>query len=267
MGNCNFMSKKLLTCISLVLLLSMSACQNNADETPIGPTATLHPLFNSQGLSTPTPRPTTQPTLAQPTHESPPALDEIEFIVAPIFVDKLSPDWSLENSSRMEYEVVTNTELLGDAPALRIQATDAEAVAYFSLNESAAGRYPRSAVFGLAFSLNPGEDWIRGRDVGITIIGSNANDYWVPGDTSVDSPFNLDPIFSETGLHFLGVDGSIPPQNWVPFEVYLDNLVFDPIYENVVALYFKLAPGLRTPVYLNNIQLLLLPEELREETP
>ena len=73
-------------------------------------------------------------------------------------------------------------------------------VAYFSLNESAAGRYPRGAVFGLAFSLNPGEDWIRGRDVGVTIIGSNENDYWVPGDTSVDSPFNLDPVFSETAF-------------------------------------------------------------------
>ena len=121
------MSKKLLTCLSLVFLLSLFACQTGADETPIGPTATLHPLFNSQGLSTPTARPTMQPTLTQPTHEPPLALDEIDFIVAPIFVDGFSPDWSLANSSRMDYEVVTNTALLGEAPALRIQATDADA--------------------------------------------------------------------------------------------------------------------------------------------
>ena len=261
------MKWRVTTLLSLILLLSLSACGGAIAEEPAHPTATLHPLFVPQTLPTPTPRPTLPLPSPQPTHEAAPILDEIEFVLAPIFVGELAPEWSLTHSSRLDYEVVTDSELLGAEPALRLQPTDREAVAYFSLNESAAGQYPRNAVFGLTFAIHSGGAWVRGRDVGVTVVGSDANDYWVPGDTSVASPFNLDPVFSETGLHFLGVEGSIPPGNWLTIEFFLDDLIFDPFYNSVVALYFKLAPDLTTPIYLKDIQLLLLPEDLREELP
>ena len=265
------MWKMRLVQFGLVLALLLASCQPAAESTtPIGPTATLHPLFSSQRLATPTQRPTQtplMPTKELETVEAPPDLDAIDFVRVPIFVNSLSEDWSLQNSSRVEYTVAREPDLIGENPALKVTPNDAEAVAYFSLNESGAGQFSRLAVFGVTFSVNPGSNWLRGRDMSIAIVGSNENDYWIPGDTSVESPFNFDPVFSETGLHFLGVEGSIPPQNWIPFELFLDNLVFDPTYENVTAIYFKFAPDLRNPIFLNNIELLLLPDDLREDAP
>ena len=267
------MFRKLLTVVVIGLLLIVSsACQGAEEEADlVGPTATLHPLFSATQLATPTQRPTQTPlmTTATPVAISTtlPPINEIDFVAVPVFIDSLSSDWSIENSSRVDYAFAKSTTLLGEGTALRFTPTDEEAVAYFSLNESGANDFPRSAVFGVSFSVNGGSSWLRGRDVGIAIVGSNENDYWIPGDTSVESPFNLDPVFSETGLHFLGIDGSIPPQNWVPLEIFLDDLMFDPVYENVIAFYFKFAPDLRDPVYIKDIQILLLPEELREEAP
>ncbi|MCB9420716.1 MAG: hypothetical protein H6667_12990 [Ardenticatenaceae bacterium] len=246
--------------LGVVLLSLLISCrQDTADpEVTIEPvsTPTLHPLFSHGPTAEPQPTSTPRPTREEPV-SAPPRVDAYENAKElPVFSDELAPNWSLDISWDLDYEIVSDVAHSG-TNSIKVTPKKEEAGLYFTVKEDANRAYSRDEVLGISFWLYSGEDIIETDDLAVTVTGSNQYPYWASGDDSVPSPDDLPP-FSETRLYYLNINRDIPAETWVLVELWLDDREFDPVYEYVTGLYIKNDADLIRPFYVDDVNIITL---------
>ena len=227
------------------------------EPSPAGEVPTIAPIF----ANSPTEPPTAQAATATPdgapaTPMPQPTLDATQLVTGTIYGDSINPAWTLNNSVGVTYSLFDATNPHSGLYALAVSPTLAQGQLAFAVREDAVVQYPRDQVYAVRFWLGSGDGLIETDDLAVSILGSNQYPYWVAGDTSVQNAADL-PTFSQTRLYFLGVNTDIPPQTWVPIEIVLDELLYDPDYAYVVGIWLY-HDDLPQPYYIDNLQLLLL---------
>lgn len=241
-------------------------------ETPDAIAGTAQPtvanVFRQPGSVTPMPTPVagrvpsagpqTTPLVLNGGDSRPEVVSEIM-----IYDDVLDANWSLVNSTDVEYDIQDTTqwftvmdERMGiDSGAMSIAVTPEADLAslFFTVNEDASVRYPRDQILAISFWLNSGLRVVETGDIAVTVVGSNQNTYWTADDFSVFQSPNE--TFSETALHYLDINRSIPPETWVNVVVWLDELQFDPNYANITGFYIKSDIGFRSTYYVDKLAL------------
>jgi hypothetical protein len=241
-----------------------------------GLTPTTHPFFTERTLVSAFPttdpsRLTTVPTL-EPTAQ--PTIENIEPVIPipstvislTLFDDSLSPFLELETSPDMTYIEEDDTAFhIGDS-SLSLTGEDGSFLS-FQVLSSSQERFLRDRVLGLSFWLSSGEYELEVGQLLVEIYGSNDFSYWVEGDTS--ALIDLE-TFSGKLIYGLELNRSLAPETWVRIEILLDNLVYDPnfdeepiediIYDYVTGFAIQFAQGFSGTIYLDNIQLLILAE-------
>lgn len=203
--------------------------------------------------STPTPFPTRDVFLATP------VLNEDQISSEEIFSEDLNPDWTVITSDGMEVEI-ENTEIAhsGGRSIAFVPSGETSSISLV-VREGAQRIYRRDQVLGVRFWMNPGDGLVEPDDLTVSVVGSNAVPHWSENDLSVTN--SVDPVFPETRLYYLGFNRSVPKSTWVEVEVWLDSLIYDPIYTYVTGIAIKNDPDLQSKVYLDDVQILMLADE------
>ncbi len=248
----------------LVCLALIASCGGNATDMSSSDSATptVSSRFSPVTITpwpTPVPRPTRTPAptgTAAPQAEPiaappPPATAGVTEVV--VFADVLSPDWLVQNSVGMNYSVRDRTRVHSGTTAIRITPVQDFGMFLFSVKPGATQVYTRADAFEVSLWLNSGDQEVGMEDLAVTVIGSNAQPYWVAGDTSVTVDDKL--FFSETRLNYLGVNNTIPPDTWVELRVSLDQLPYEPDYAYITGIYVKNEAGFRQTVFLDDVRI------------
>ncbi len=286
---------KRITFLVLIVLVLLSACSNEPaanNPTPNYPTPTSYHLFSSNSTPFPagtgnpnetplaptlanifqtfsgiTPSPTNNQQAGQPTdlpvNINPTASAPGKSI--PIFDDKFNVNWEMLASQRMAVDPENTDFTYAGSKSIAITPGEDFGTVYFVVQPSSKEIYSRDRVLGFHFMLNSGNDIIEPQNLAVTVIGSNQYNYFATGDNSVTNA--VDPIFPETRLYFLGINQAIPPHTWVDITVWLDNLVYDPIYKNVTGFYIKNDEGFRNTFYMDDIQIITLADQQAANLP
>lgn len=242
---------------------------------PAQPTPSIAAVFAVATSQPPTTIPSASPPRTSPTPASAPAaptptrralptrpaVDTIEVVA--IYDEQLNPNWSLEHSEAVEYDTASTAIAQRGSNALEAQPAKGLGKLFFTVRKDSRDVYDRKRVLGVRFWLSGGSRTIATSDLGIAIVGSNQQPYWVANDTSVKitGPVTPDaPLFSETRLYDLDINRSLPPQSWVEVVVWLDSLMFDPEYTYVTGIYFKNDELFFDAYYLDHMDLLLQPK-------
>ncbi len=254
------------------------------------PTPTSHALFSGEGLPDSTPpeqgsdagqTPENIPTVAalfqqqDVTWQNPlsgPAVRPTERAVrtalAPsdiptktlsIFDDNLSQNWALLRSGDLDVNPAVTSTIHSGLQAVMAKPNEDFTKLFFGVQPSSSEEYLRTQVLGVSFWINSSEGYIDTDDVGVAVVGSNAYPYYAPDDTSVTSRY--DPVFSETRLYYLNFNRSIPPNTWAEVVVWLDELVYDPIYTYVTGFYITSDAGFTQTYYVDDVNLILIDEQ------
>lgn len=221
------------------------------------PPPTLTPLIPATPTASPTPRPTepaTPPPTPAPTTEV--AAETFDHVT--IYDDDLNQNWTILRNRGMDYNLEHAFQAHSGDVALAMKPRRDFSTMYFIVKNDANTIYHRDDVLGFSFWLYSGDDYVELDDLIVTIVGSNAYPYWVQEDDSVTNQY--DPIFSETRLYYLGLNDVIPPETWVQVFVWLDDLLFDPIYDYVTGFYIKNDAGFFRTVLIDELVMYLLPE-------
>ena len=231
-------------------------------ETQATPTTLPTPVTTQ--LSTP---PVTTPGIATTQPDGPLSsglsLTGTEYYTVTVFSEELSENWTLDNSQWVTVTLDSETAYQGDY-ALEWTPYEDFASLIFTVERVDNVSFNRPYVVGIRFWLSGGETWIEPEDLAITAIGSNQYPYWVPNDYSVQS--RIQPIFSETRLEFLGLNQDIPPGEWVPITLLLNELQYDPPYSYVTGFYLKNDRNVLHPIYLDNVELIMVKEDTDDES-
>ncbi len=207
------------------------------------------------------PIPTTDATVVTQATNS--AIAETELQVVPVYADALTAGWSVKQSFQMGVNVKDDEYIYKGDYALKAQPLVTTGVLYFTLDKTAKQTFLREQVQGLRFYLSGGDDLVDNEAITVAVIGSNAQPYWVNGDTSVKVEGRVteeQPLFSETRLSFLGINTSIPPKTYAEVTVWLDDLIYDPPYTYVTGFYLKTDKEITPIFYVDQVSLLLLPD-------
>lgn len=181
-----------------------------------------------------------------------------------VYSEELSENWTLDNSQWVTVTQDSETAYQGDY-ALEWTPYEDFASLFFTVERTDNNvAFDRPYVVGIRFWLSGGETWIEPEDLAITAIGSNQYPYWVPNDYSVQS--RIQPIFSETRLQFLGLNQDIPPGEWAPITLLLNELQYDPPYSYVTGFYLKNDRDVLHPLYLDNVELIMVREDTDDES-
>ena len=270
----------------VALVLILSACSSYSDpngtEIPSFPTPTFHELFilnhktqepdqfgTSPSGTTPTvaafftklSTPTKQPTQT-PTPTIVPNILEFpieDTISKTIYDDNFDPNWRLERGNNINATIRTRDITREGKYAIVATPKEAYSRLNFIITRESTEIYPLDLVLGFRFWINPGDGYLEPDDLVVTVFGSNEYPYYVEGDSSVTSTF--DPVFSETRLYYLGFNRSIPPFTWAEVIVWLDDLIYDPYYENVVGFYIKNEEDFLQTFYLDDVRVILASDE------
>ncbi|MCJ7701418.1 MAG: hypothetical protein MUO62_07540 [Anaerolineales bacterium] len=279
----------LLCALGLVLSSCQAASDLTATPETVFPTPTFHDLFvvGEEALATdpageglvavtptvadfftkrasPTPHPTKTP--------SPTVLPSIadfpinDAITLDIYTDTFNPNWRLIRTNDVTVHI--RSRLITHEGRSSIEVTPRQDFSRINFIVSADSTeiYPRERVLGFRFWINPGDSTLLPSDLGVSILGSNADPFFVEGDNSVANVY--DPVFSETRLYFLGFNHSVPPYTWVEVIVWLDDLINDPIYDYVVGFYLKNDETYLQTFYIDDVRLILTSgEDLPEREP
>lgn len=276
--------------LGALLTLTLAACSGGpATSTPQVaryPTPTFHGLFSEkvgQDNTETGPQLTTTPTVAfffmehqtatpQPTQTatptSPPSINEFPLTGTysqTLYADSFNPNWKLERDNRVAVNIRSRDVPRQGQYAISITPKERLRPVYFIVTQDSSEVYLRDQVLGFRFWINSGNDYLEPEDLAVTVLGSNEYPFYVAGDRSVTSSY--DPVFSETRLYFLGFSRSVPPYTWAEVIVWLDDLIYDPIYEYVVGFYLKNGENFIQSYYLDDIQVILTDAELPARTP
>ena len=273
-----------------LVTLALAACSgNSATSTPQitrYPIPTSHGLFsesvgmintetNSQLTTTPTvanffmEHQTATPELTKtPTPTSPPSINEFPLTGTysqTLYADSFNPNWSVERDNRVDVTIRSSEVPREGKYSISITPKERLRPVYIVVSQDSTEVYLRDQVLGFRFWINSGNDYLEPDDLAVTVLGSNEFPYYVEGDHSVTSDY--DPVFSETQLYFLGFSRSVPPYTWAEVIVWLDDLIYDPIYEYVVGFYLKNGENFMQSYYLDDIQVILTDPELPARIP
>jgi hypothetical protein len=244
-------------------LFSEDAGKQQVDDanTPLDATPTVADFFLEHQTSTPQPTQTPTPT-------SPPSI--IEFPLTgtysqTLYADSFNPNWKAERDNRVNVTIRSRDIPRQGDYSIRITPKERLRPVYFIVTEDSSDIYLRSQVLGFRFWINAGSDFLEPEDLSVTVLGSNEHPYYVSGDRSVTSSY--DPIFSETRLYFLGFNRSVPAYTWAEVIVWLDDLIYDPIYEYVVGFYLKNGENFTRTYYLDDVQVILTEPDLLPRNP
>jgi hypothetical protein len=259
-----------LTTLELLLAISLAGCS----EQPIKPpqaAPTISSMFGSQPTIKPQPTRSgtensslppssaNQTAIAQATIT---ALGEDNLVAVPIYDDALSANWSIENSFQTTVDL-KNQEYIGQGRfSIKAQPQLTTGVLYFTLGKTTTKYFLRNKVQALRFYISGGEEPIDKNAITVAIIGSNDHPYWVKDDTSVKIEGRVtdsQPVFSETRLSFLGINKAIPPKTYIKVTVWLNELIYDPLYTYVTGFYFKTDKASAPTFYIDNVSLLMQP--------
>ncbi len=258
-------------CGLLLIILIMVGCSAQPTTTPqaaptiasifgtlptIRPVATLDSNSTNDSIPQPTPNATAimQATIS--------ALGEDKLVVVPVYTDALSSGWSITHSFQTTIDLKSQDYVEQGHFAIKAQPNLTVSTLYFTLDKTTTRYLARNRVQALRFYISGGNDSLEKDALTIAIIGSNTYPYWVENDTSVQIEGRVTdsgPVFSETRLSFLGVNKSIPPKTYVKITVWLNELIYDPIYSYVTGFYFKTEKSATSTFYIDDVSLLLKP--------
>jgi hypothetical protein len=239
-----------------------AASSDNADTSA---PPTLAPVFEASAIPTLAqvvglaPLPTSVPRTAEPKQVDTtpePAATRPSITEEYIYKDALSPNWSLDHSENVKLNLKDSTQVKEGSSAVSVTFEKDFARAFFTVNKDSTTKYERAKAWGATLWLNTGENDFGPQDLSVTIIGSNAQPYYVPNDTSVtvdDKQF-----FSETRLVFFGVTRQLPRNTWIELTVELDKLPYDPDYKYITGIYVKNDKDIRGTIYIDQAALLML---------
>jgi hypothetical protein len=251
--------------LSVVLCLNACGRSSPVSEVADFPTPTIPALFQEPPTRTallPEPTRTAQPAPTVPaasmTQTAVPS--DANLVAIPIYDDRLREGWSLEPSFRMVYDVQHDSFVNRGSYAIEAQAEDPFASLYFTIQEDSGQVFLRDRVLGLRFLLSGGESEIGNQQLAVSVVGSDAQPYWLADDNSVAPSPNTTidaPLFSETRLAFLSIN-VVPVGEWVEVVVWLDELIYDPYYTYVTGFYLKTDELPR--FYIDQVELIVLDE-------
>lgn len=260
-----------LTCLLGLAIGCSAAVQGEAESTD--PTPTLNAAFNSGG-KTSQPQETVQgddsmssePVLvpSEPPVETPlpvplPTLTPVPTIstrIEKIYSDALDANWSLDNSREVSYDLEDDYFVYDGNYALAYSPKVEYAELVFSVEESSDEIYLRDDVLAVRFWLYTGDDYIATDDFALSVVGSNAFPYWVVGDDSVTVQDNK-PLFPETRLYYLNINKDIPPDTWFQVELWLNDLIDEPVYKYVTGIVLKNDADFLRRVSIDNLELVI----------
>ena len=226
---------------------TISALFDKLPPTPTDPQRTVSATVRSDS-SGQNPTPSAQPVIRSAAQLKPVA----------VFSDSLDPNWSLDNSWGMDWAPDSAVVSPSGAKTIRFTPTEDFGGLFFTVQKSASAPYLREKTFGITFLLNPGDSTLGPDELAVTVVGSNEYPYWLKGDTSVSSE-NKGQMFSETRLYYLAVNRSLPPNSWTQINVWLDKLIYDPLYLNVTGIYLKTDRGVRKTIHIADVSLMVTP--------
>jgi hypothetical protein len=260
--------------MGLLLVALLVSCGEQSEVPPQAP-PTISSMFGMQPTIRPVatftdasndssfPQPTANPTdVAQATIT---ALGENKLVVVPVYDDALSADWSLTNSFQTTIDLQDRSYVALGHFAIKAQPKLTTGTVYFTLDKTAAKGIFRRKVQALRFYISGGENSIDKNAMTVAIVGSNVYPYWVKNDTSVKIYGRVtdgQPVFSETRLSFLGINKSVPPKTYVKVTVWLNDLIYDPLYTYVTGFYFKTDKTSMPTFYIDDVSLLMQPDSL-----
>ncbi|NNJ11091.1 hypothetical protein EKD04_012175 [Chloroflexales bacterium ZM16-3] len=205
--------------------------------------------------------PTTDPTvIAQATIT---ALGENQLKEVSVYAETLSADWSLQHSFQTNIDLRSRGYVHQGRYAIKAQPQYTTGILYFTLNSTAKDVFRRDRVQAVRFYLSGGPEPINNETLTVAVVGSNLYPYWVENDKSVkiDGRVTDDqPVFSETRLSFLGIKTAIPRKTYAEVTVWLDSLLYDPLYTYVTGFYLKTDKASVPAFYVDRVSLLVLPK-------
>jgi hypothetical protein len=225
------------------------------------PAPTLAPVFRpGSGLAlVPTPErsePMSAVIAGQPSAER-----QEQFVEIVIYDEALHPDWSLEHSYGMRYDLGSSIYVHSGLRASTITPLVPGGDFLLTVKKEAATRYAREDIVGVSFWLNGGENYIDPGDLVSAVLGSNQYTYWIPDDPSVQLAGRVTQdnahVFSPTRLYYLGINRPIPPGTWVEAINWLDERIFDPEYTYITGLYIRNDTDFLETIYVDKITLLI----------
>jgi hypothetical protein len=173
-----------------------------------------------------------------------------------IFDDELNENWTVENSFFGEYDLEEDEVSYNGRYSATFLPATGFANFIFSVSPEADRVYLRQDVLAVRFWLYSGDDYIATDDLLVSIVGSNQYSYWVDGDNSVETSDER-PTFPSTRLYFLNVDEDIPPDTWIQIEVWLNELIYDPVYEYVTGIIIKNDEDLLRTIYIDDLEMIV----------
>jgi hypothetical protein len=173
-----------------------------------------------------------------------------------IYGDTLNANWSLDNSRDVSYKLEDDYFVYDGNYSLAYSPKVEYAELIFSVNESSDEIYLRDDVLAVRFWLYSGDDYIATDDFAVSVVGSNAFPYWVVGDDSVTVQDN-NPVFPETRLYYLNVDKDISPNTWFQVELWLNDLISEPMYKYVTGIVLKNDVDFLRRVSIDNLELVI----------
>jgi len=221
---------------------------------------TVADYFQVVPTSTPRPQGTPQTPNESAFSET---IELSDYQVITIYDNSLDPNWQVINTDNIDYELDSSDYYRSRDRSIKISSQTGSGTVYFVVSPDTQEEYPYHQVIGLEFWINSGNSEIATDEVSVTILGSNDYVYYVDGDDSVTNEY--DPIFSETRLYYLDINRTIPSDTWVKIEVRLDDLIYDPIYENVTGFYIKTSEDVIQEFFIDDIQLIMIDETAEEQ--
>ena len=192
-------------------------------------------------------------------------LSSINYKTISIYSDQVNPNWEILKSDRTVVDPDNNQFIYAGSRSIKITPGEDFSPVFFVVRSDATENYPRERVLGIEFKLSPGKTTIEPTNLAVTVVGSNQYTYYVSGDQSVTN--KVDPIFPETRLYYLGINNMIPPDTWTDVSIWMDNLIYDPVYETVTGFYIKNDEGYRDTYYVDDVRLIILDKEQAAVSP
>jgi hypothetical protein len=250
------------------LFSSSQTGPQKANSTPSGTMAAptvagiFKPDLTSTARAVPGKQPTESPDIANPLPTQP--QDQAVVSEDPqssngetdktIFTDQLDANWTTVGQD-VDINLNNTKETFQGKQSIEVTPKKGFGSAYFVLGPNNTTAYTRSQILGVKFKLTGGDNSIEPSDLAIAILGSNQYTYYAANDHSVTSQY--DPVFPETRLYHLQINQTIKPHVWVDITVWLDDLLYEPVYNNFTGFYIKNDETYLQKYYIDDVQLVL----------
>ena len=230
------MRKRTVCSIILCIFLLVACVPATAEPTtrPVGPTPTTHPLFEPRTLVPAFPTVDSELLTPSPTSESTGPIVETVIplsslvLTTTIFDEKLNSNWAVETSPDLTLNTDSPLAVHVGSSALTITGKPGNSL-LFRVRTESHKRYEREKALAVSFWLYGGENGLPLDDLVVQAFGSDTVYYWVRNDKSAITDLNT---YSGTMLYGLGLNRDIPPDTWGKIEILLDELVYDPNFDD-----------------------------------